>query len=486
MTKPNLDSLFLGEVKSLSKTDLTFISFLIVIGGCIAFFENGLLGLMPMILLVLVYMLRDIRIIFYGIFTILPFSVEYYFEAAGLGLDIPSEPLMLLMTLATIIYATKQKFVLERKIWLDPIFILVFLHLSWILATVLHSQNMLTSAKYFLAKMWYVIPFFFFPLMYFKKSMDFIKVYKILYIFLFISISIVIIRHSLEGFTFASSYDVVRPFFRNHVSYAAISVICLPFVWAFYRMAEKGSSKKKFLAFVLITFVVGIYFSFTRAAILSAIFAFLAYFIFMKKWVKNALMITGGIVIILVSYLAIDNKYLDLTPNFERTITHTQFDNLLEATYKLEDISSMERIYRWMAGVEMIKEKPLVGFGPGTFYQHYKAYSISQFKTYVSDNPDQSGIHNYFLMTLVEQGFLGFIIFVALCVFLLLRAEETCHRLKNDKNFYIVMAISLSFIIILLMNLINDLIETDKVGPFFFINAAGLLFFRYKYKPSTE
>jgi len=44
------------------------------------------------------------------------------------------------------------------------------------------------------------------------------------------------------------------------------------------------------------------------------------------------------------------------------------------------------------------------------------------------------------------------------------------------------MAATLGFIIIFAMCLINDLIETDKVGPFFFFNMAILLYFSAKYK----
>jgi len=213
------------------------------------------------------------------------------------------------------------------------------------------------------------------------------------------------------------------------------------------------------------------------------VFAYIAYYIITKRWVKHALLISITSASILVAYLAIDNKYLDLTPNFERTITHTEFDNLLEATYKLEDISSMERIYRWMAGIEMIKDKPLFGFGPANFYDNYQKYSISQFVTYVSDNPEKSGIHNYFLMILVEQGLPGFIIFLVLCILILVNAESVYHQYAGHPQRYWIMAIGLSFIIILSMSLINDLIETDKVGPFFFLNIAALLFFKYKSDP---
>ncbi|MBK6364263.1 MAG: O-antigen ligase family protein [Saprospiraceae bacterium] len=484
MNKTYPDFNFNGVGEHFRIIEIIAVLFLIFVGSAIVYFESWMPVLAPLVFLFMAYVIRDVRIIFYFIFIVIPFSIEFYFEPIGFGSDLPSEPLMILITVGSLIFMAKKKYSFPIDTIKNPVFIILVIHLCWILATTLNSQNVLTSFKFFLAKLWYVIPFFFFPVAFFRKAEDFIKVYRLLYVFLFISIVIVLTRHAFEGFTFASSYDVVRPFFRNHVSYAAISVICLPFVWAFFKTTPSRTYGKIFLFFILMVFLTGIYFSYTRAAILSVVFAVIAYFIFENRWVKHSLLVTFFTAGFLVLFLAIDNKYLDLTPNFERTITHTQFDNLIEATYKLEDISSMERVYRWMAGFEMLKNKPLMGFGPGTFYENYKSYSISQFATYVSDNPDKSGIHNYFLMTFVEQGVFGFIIFVLLCVLLLLMAEETWHMYKNDKYHAFVIAISLSFIIILSMNLINDLIETDKVGPFFFLNAAGLLYFRYIYKPN--
>ena len=292
-------------------------------------------------------------------------------------------------------------------------------------------------------------------------------------------------RHAFEGFSFAASYEVVRPFFRNHVNYAAISVVCLPFVWAFYRINKLENKKNIKMAFVFIIFIIGIYFSFTRAAILSMIIAWGAWYIIKNKWVKQALFLSSFVAVFGILYLSWNNKYMDFAPDFERTITHTEFDNLIEATYKLEDISSMERVYRWMSGAEMIKDRFWLGFGPGSFYSNYKSYSISRFQTYVSNNPDQSGIHNYFLMTWVEQGIIGFLIFTGLCFLLLIEGENTYHRCNNKREKYIIMASTLGFIIIFAMCLINDLIETDKVGPFFFFNAAIILFFSQKY-PSDK
>jgi O-antigen ligase len=441
------------------------------------YFETLIPYIFPASLMLVVWVSTDYRKLFYGIFTVLPFSMEFYFEGPGIGTDLPSEPAMILLSLIAVFVLIRRNFSMEVFYWKHPVFLILAIHVGWLFLTVINSQNLLISAKFFMAKMWYILPFFILPVLIFKHQNDFEKVYRILYKFLFCAILIVLIRHAQEDFSFISSYDVVRPFFRNHVSYAAICVVCLPFVWAFLVNAARGSSEKIMLSLVLTVFLTGIYFSYTRAAIIAIFIAIGAYVILQKKWVVHALVLTALCFVSGIAFLTYNNKYLDFTPEFEKTISHTEFDNLIEATYKLEDISTMERVYRWMAGVEMIADKPLMGFGPGTFYSHYKSYSISRFQTYVSDNPDQSGIHNYFLMTFVEQGVFGFLIFLAFCIILLITAEKVYHQTQNrgDKN--MIMAIYLSYIIILAMLLINDLIETDKVGPFFFVNAAALLFY---------
>jgi O-antigen ligase len=125
-------------------------------------------------------------------------------------------------------------------------------------------------------------------------------------------------------------------------------------------------------------------------------------------------------VILLVGWLAYDNRYISYSPDYEKTITQKKFNDLLNATYKLEDISTIERFYRWVAGYYMVKERPLLGFGPASFYSEYHSYVDRHFTTYVSNNPEHSSIHNYYLMTAVEQGIPGLLILLVLMITVLL------------------------------------------------------------------
>jgi UDP-N-acetylmuramyl pentapeptide phosphotransferase/UDP-N-acetylglucosamine-1-phosphate transferase len=78
-------------------------------------------------------------------------------------------------------------------------------------------------------------------------------------------------------------------------------------------------------------------------------------------------------------------------------------------------------------------------------------------------------------MLAVEQGIPGMLIFVALVFYSLLAAERMYHQLPNKESQYIVMSAILSLIVILSLLLINDLVETDKIGSFFFIILAILV-----------
>ena len=122
----------------------------------------------------------------------------------------------------------------------------------------------------------------------------------------------------------------------------------------------------------------------------------------------------------------------------------------------------------------MVDNNPVMGSGPATFYNEYRSYTISSFKTYVSDNEEKSGIHNYFLMLLVEQGILGLFFFLLFSYILFAEGERIYHQQKNKKARDVVLASLFSISIMYSLLVINDMLEADKLGAIFFF-AAGLV-----------
>jgi membrane protein CcdC involved in cytochrome C biogenesis len=60
---------------------------------------------------------------------------------------------------------------------------------------------------------------------------------------------------------------------------------------------------------------------------------------------------------------------------------------------------------------------------------------------------------------------------------IILKGEKVYHNLKKGRAKNYIMAATLSIIVICTLCLINDLIEIDKVGPFFFLCAAIIVIF---------
>ena len=112
-----------------------------------------------------------------------------------------------------------------------------------------------------------------------------------------------------------------------------------------------------------------------------------------------------------------------------------------------------------------------MGFGPNNFYNYYKTFTVTNFKTYVSDNKEGSTVHCYYLLTAIEQGILGAIIFFILIFYALIKAEQVYHRSEGFQK-QVLMTTLLSFVTLLILITINDLIETDKFGSFFFMSLA--------------
>jgi O-antigen ligase len=285
----------------------------------------------------------------------------------------------------------------------------------------------------------------------------------------------VIVHHYTLDFGFKEINQATSPFFRNHVSYAAILALMIPLLWFFWGRYRRWTMPWWILAGAMGILLFGMMTAYTRAAYVAVVLAVGVYVVIRMRLMRLALLGAALVVPLFFAYMISNNKYMDYAPS-ERTISHEGFQDIVAATYKLEDVSTSERYYRWIAGLRMLQADPLTGIGPGNFYFNYKDYTLNRFATYVSANPEKSGIHNYYLMVLVEQGWLGLLIFVALVFYTLVLGERVYHEsADNLPRKALTMGLLLLVVVIDAFLLMNDMIETDKVGSFFFFSMAILI-----------
>jgi O-antigen ligase len=363
---------------------------------------------------------------------------------------------------------------IDSRYLLNPVSLSILATLAWILITAISSQHFVFSIKYFLAKCWYVIALFAMPLHLLRNTSDYKQLFKVLFISLLFTVVIILIRHAAHGYSFEMVNKVLKPFYRNHVNYACFISASLPF-FMWFRNQQSSKVWKFVLAIVFLILLFALFVTYTRAALIATFIGFVFYFVLRFKLTRLCLGIATIALLVGATFMLKNNKYLDFAPDYQRTVEHTNFDDLLAATYQLEDISTMERFYRWIAGYHMIKERPLMGFGPASFYTYYKPFTVSSFTTYVSDNPEQSGIHNYYLMLWVEQGILGLILFYILLSSALIYGEKLFHSEENKAEKELILAALTSLIVVLAVSLMNDMIETDKVGTFYFLSLAVIV-----------
>lgn len=430
---------------------------------------------LPIVFLVGLQAIFDYEKLFLLLFACIPLSIEFSFSAS-LATDLPTEPLIIGLAGIYAIHMLSRPQDIDFSIIKHPITIIILLHLVWILITTLTSHSVGISFKFFLAKGWYLLTFYFLTYHIVNNEKKIEQLLWLIVLPLFFASIKVFVHHYTLDFGFKEINAATDPFFRNHVNYAAILAIVIPFVWYLQKWSPRQVRGRSLAKIIGIFFIIAIGFAYTRAAYIALLLAAVAYWVIRLRLLFWAITVSCLLALSVISYLVTENKFMEYAPT-EKTVSHMSFDGIMTSTTKLEDVSTMERYYRWIAGSRMIAQRPFVGFGPNTFKEYYKPYALARFTTYVSDNPEGSGIHNYYLMTFVEQGLPGFIIFLVLAFFTLIYGQRLYHLTppSNKKRRDLIMASTLSLVIIDAFQIINDLIETDKVGAFFFFNIAVLV-----------
>jgi O-antigen ligase len=437
--------------------------------------QQWMFYLLPMLLVAGIFFLHDIRIPFYALIASLPVSFNLQ-EQFQIGLDFPDEPLMLLLTGIFLFFVALNYQRINFREWLrHPLVVMILISFLWMVITVIFSQDTMLSAKYMLKRIWYLIPFFFFPLLFFRDAAMIRRAFLLLFIPLTLLIIVVLYRYRALGFRFEDVHDPVTPFFQNHVMYGSMLSCVVPLVAGAVYMSRIFSTRWLVLLGTLILFLVAVYFSYSRAAWMAVIFAAGAMVCIRLKVMHWAMLAFYVLILSAVLWLSNQNHYLNYRPKFEKTIMHESLSDHIMATVQGTDISSAERYYRWIAAIRMSVDHPLTGVGPNNFYTYYKAYTIAAYRTWVSRNLERSTTHNYFLFMLVEQGYPGMVLYAALILIIFWYGQRVYHRQKQAFQKVAVLSSLCLIAAVFINNFFSELLETDKIGSLFLLALAVIV-----------
>jgi O-antigen ligase len=441
-------------------------------------FATPALLFIPFALLACFWLIENLSWLLFILLIAIPWSIEFRFSQS-LGTDLPDEPLMLLTAFTTLCVLIARRKQLLKKQFVHPLLFILCLQIIWLLVSVVFSTDALVSFKYLLAKGWYLLSFIAAPLLVFRNEVWLKRISIGIAISMLFLVIVTLFRHAFNGLTFATINISLEPFFRNHVNYSAVLVFVIPIFYAAYLLTNKKAFKRLLIAALLIL-LIAVYFSYARGAWLAIVVGIAAFWLLKKKMLLLLFILFLIISLSSVYWLQRDNNYLKFAHNYNTTIFHTNFEEHLVATYRLKDVSTAERFYRWIAGVRMITYRWQTGFGPNTFSENYKEYAVPAFKTWVSENKDRSTVHNYFLLMFIEQGVIGFLLLLILFGAFFWYAQKIYHAAEDRFWKIVVATATVVFSMICTVNFLSDLVETDKVGSFYYLCIAALIVADFK------
>ena len=456
----------------------------ILLGGGLGFLTILGLGLsmdlpilisIPPAVLTGLWLCRDIRLLFFALVASLPFSFNLE-ESTRINLDFPDEALMLVLTLGTVLFLLLNGRRIAFRRWLQhPLVLTMLVTLAWTTVTVIFSENVPLSLKYLLKKIWFLIPFLFLPSLLFREEHTLRRSVQGLVSGITVVAGIVLIRFSAVGFRFELVHDPMQPFFINHVSFGSMVACLTPVAVAGLLLSRKLSLQWIFSLLAIGLLVSATYLSYSRAAWMSLLFAAFAWAMVRFRLMHYAMLGFYVCLGVLVFWLSQQNRFLDYKPKFEKTIMHESLEDHILATIQGTDISSAERYYRWIAAVRMSADRPLMGVGPNNFYDFYKAYTVSSFRTWVSRNHEKSTTHNYFLFMLVEQGIPAMLLYAWLIFLIFYQGQKIFARSTTRFDRIAVQGALGVVAAVFVNNFFSELIESDKIGSLFFLALAVLV-----------
>lgn len=451
---------------NLNNNKLSFIGSLIFLFSVVFFLQSGkaIILISPLVFGIILISLFRVDYLYYLIIFLTPISISSSNLGIKLGsidIALPTEPLLLLSTILTILYFF-QHFNLIKRNLNNSITVSIILYLFWMLITSVTSTIPIVSLKFFLTRLCYIITFFFLGVVVLKNKERF-NFFTLLYSIPFALVIIsTIIKHSKYFFDKQSGHFMMWPYFNDHTSYGAMIAFFIPLLFCVFFNSRKVLLRVTTF-FLATLFLIGLILSFSRAAWISLICAmFIMFFIWLKLSVRTLLTISLSVFITL---LVFQNSLITKLSTNDQDSS----DNLIEHFSSLSNIttdaSNMERINRWKCALKMFKEKPMLGWGPSTYQFNYAPYQISSDKTIISTNfGDGGNAHSEYLGILSESGIIGLLTFFFLLICVFFKIINLYYGCSDVEIKRLLLALFTSLLSYFIHSLFNNFLDMDKAS----------------------
>jgi putative inorganic carbon (hco3(-)) transporter len=397
-----------------------------------------------------------------------PLSVELRQIAPGLPIDmhLPTEPILVGILLLFILAWLSGKRI-DKSITNHPVSIIIYIYLGWMVITTVTSTLPLVSLKMLFTRVWFIVVFYFILAFLFKKPEN---RERMIWFYMLAFIPVIfytIVRHTGYGLTNqkAANY-VMTPFFNDHTSYGAALAFFIPILIAYIFSVWQTSKKRVAAVVVLSIFILALLLSYTRAAWLSLMIGF-------GVWVVIKLKIRfKRIFVLIVVFLATvfvfqEHLLMSLEKNSQDSSSNLM-EHFTSMTNISTDASNLERLNRWNCALKMFAEKPIFGWGPGTYAMQYGSYQLKRDRTIISTNYGDGGnAHSEYLGALAESGIMGFLTYLLIIIVVLYIGINAYSRATDKKTKTIALSAIVGLVTYYFHGILNNFLDTDKISlPF--------------------
>jgi O-antigen ligase len=178
--------------------------------------------------------------------------------------------------------------------------------------------------------------------------------------------------------------------------------------------------------------------------------------------------IFAGIIILISSFYVFQDQILySLEKN--KQDSSANFIEHIQSIYNISsDASNLERINRWQSAFRMFDEKPIFGWGPGTYQFIYAPFQRSKERTIISTNAgDMGNAHSEYIGPLSEQGIPGLLSVISLVVVIIVTGIRVYRNAKNREIRLFSLISLLALVTYFIHGLLNNFLDTDKASvPF--------------------
>lgn len=440
------------------------VAFVLLNAVCFAL-EFWYLALLPALLAIVYTAVRRLDVLVFFIVACVPLSINTEAMDIGAGMYLPTEPLLAGVLLLFLFKLLSQDSI-DRRIFTHPVTVVVYAYLAWMLITTITSELPLVSIKFVLVKMWFIASFYFLLAHTFQREKN-MRLFILVYLFpLILVIAYTVVRHAGYGFDKDAGHWVMEPFFKDHTSYGAVLAMYLPVLLGLLLRKNMGNLLRAVLLIVLVILVVGIILSYTRAAWVSLVAAACLLVVMLLK-VKLRTLIAGVVLLAGFLWFAQDDLLMSLERNKQDSS-----DNLQEHVQSISNVSSdasnLERLNRWNCAVAMFNERPMFGWGPGTYQFVYAPFQRSGDLTIIStNNADGGNAHSEYLGPLSEQGLVGMLIMIILVLVVARLAFNLAETVRNRDLRLLLLSAWLGLVTYFIHGILNNYLDTDKASaPF--------------------